>query len=202
MLPMTIKCLPHFVKMNMRAMERILWHSPWFNMTNMRICNTNSGKCRWSLGRDIQNHANCDRVWKSPDLALLPLQFESHLAISRDIVDTTVNHYRVHFFLRNSLLPPVVTIIPSTFHGFKLRRRDGAHDPEVLGPVLWGSHCWHQCRHCKIWPNGSLLSLRLRQAPSCSKFVLISGTSIPFNDLIKTNFRSGGVRTTGSLGSV
>jgi len=81
------------------------------------------------------------RVWKSPDLALLPLQFESHLAISRDIVDTTVNHCRVHFFLRNSLLPPVVTIIQTSAHGFQLRRRDGEHDPEVPGPALWGAHC-------------------------------------------------------------
>ena len=70
------------------------------------------------------------------------------------------------------------------------------------GPVLWGAHCWHQCRHCKIWPNGFLLSWRLRQAPSCSKCVLNSETNIPLNDLTKASYRYCEVRTTGSLGSI
>jgi len=186
----------------MRNMKHILWSSSWFNMTNRRICDTNPGKYCSSLSQDIQNRVNCDHISKSSDVQLLSLQFESHPAISRGIVDTTVNHCRVHFFLRSSLLPPVVTNIRSTAHGFKLRRRVAQHDPEVPGPALWGAHCWHQRRHCKIWPNRYLHSWRLRQAPSCSKFVLISGTTIPFNDLIKTSFRSGGVQTTRSLGSI
>ena len=76
------------------------------------------------------------------------------------------------------------------------------HDPEVLGPALWGAHCWHQCRDYKIWPNGFLLSRRLWQVPSCSKFVLNSETTIPLNDLIKASYRYCEVRTTGSLGSI
>ena len=141
----------------------------------------------------------CSRITRS-DVTVFTIRVSPE--ISRDIVDTTVNHCRVHFFLRNSLLPSVVSNIRSTVNAFKLARRVAQHDPEVPGPALWGAHCWHQCRHCKIWPNCFLLSWRLRQAPSCSKFVLISGTTIPFNDLIKTSFRSGGVQTTGSLGSI
>ena len=76
------------------------------------------------------------------------------------------------------------------------------HDPEVPGPVLWGAHCWHQCRHRVISPNRFLLSRRLRQAPSCSKFVLNSETNIPLNDLTKASYRYCEVRTTGSLGSI
>ena len=171
-------------------------------MTNRRICDTNPGKYCSSLSQDIQNRVNCDHVSKSSDLQLLSLQFESHPTISRGVVDTTVNHCRVQFFLRSSLLPPVVTNIRPTAHGFKLRRRDGEHDPEVPGPALWGAHCWHRARHLRALPNRYLHSWRLRQAPSCSKFVLISGMIIPLNGLIKTSFRYCGVRTTGSLGSI
>ena len=124
------------------------------------------------------------------------------LSLSRDIVDTTVNHCRLHFFLRSSLLPPVVTIIQSSAHGFKLRRRDGEHDPEVPGSALWGAHCWHHARHLRALANRYIPSWRLRQAPSCSKFVLISEMTIPLNGLIKTSFSYCGVRTTGSLGSI
>ena len=67
-------------------------------------------------------------------MKLLSVQCKSHLALSRDIVDTTANHCRVHFFLRNSLLPPVVTNILFSAYSFSLRRQVVKHCPEVSGP--------------------------------------------------------------------
>ena len=197
--------LPPFAKMNMRTMERILWYYYIHHDSTWRTCGyvtriPENVANRWveiykitQIVTALANHPmwSCCRCNASLTLHSRETSWILLLITVEYTFSFATAYFRQWWRKCNRLF-----MVSSC--GVEMEHRT-LWSP---GPVLWGAHCWHQCRHCKIWPNGFLLSLRLRQAPSCSKFVLISETSIPFNDLIKTSFRSGGVRTTGSLGSV
>ena len=106
-----------------------------------------------SLCRGIQNHSHSDRVRGSFGLTLMSLQFDSHLALSRNIVGTILNRCRVHFFLRSSLLPAVVTNIRSSARDLELRCHlltSQYQCPPLLSFKTTEAYLMFNCSRCQL----------------------------------------------------